>query len=227
MQEQTLDGHLARPVAVDLCFACQAFWFDARESLTLTPASTLTLFRVIGEHLARPQPGGADAGKCPRCRIRLRRTTDMQRATRFEYFRCPDGHGRLTTFFDFLKEKNFVRQLTASQIAELRHVVQILNCSNCGSPIDLAKTTGCGHCGSPLSMLDLQQAEATIAQLRQADQRQATIDPDLPLQLARARRDVEAAFKGIARDLSWDEVTSAGLVGAGLGALTRWLKRQT
>ena len=29
MQEETLDGHLARPVVIDLCFACQSFWFDA------------------------------------------------------------------------------------------------------------------------------------------------------------------------------------------------------
>src|SRR5687767_980661 len=103
MQEETFDGHLARPVVIDLCFSCQSFWFDARESLSLTPGSTLTLFRIIGEHVSRPQLSDAETAKCPRCRGRLRRTRDMQRATRFEYFRCPNGHGRLTTFFDFLK----------------------------------------------------------------------------------------------------------------------------
>ena len=64
----------------------------------------------------------------------------MQRSTRFEYFRCPHDHGRLTTFFDFLKEKDFVRPLTPPQIAELRKNIQVVNCSNCGAPIDLAKT---------------------------------------------------------------------------------------
>src|SRR5262245_35592809 len=100
MQSETLDGHLPRPVEIDICFGCQSFWFDARESLSLTPGSTLRLFRLIGERVGRPQAHPADVAKCPRCRARLRQTRDMQRATRFEYFRCPNDHGRLTTFFD-------------------------------------------------------------------------------------------------------------------------------
>src|SRR5262245_30884319 len=143
MQEETLDGHLARPVVIDLCFGCQAFWFDAHESLSLTPASTLTLFRVIGERAAKPQPPGPDLAKCPRCRGRLRRTHDMQRATRFEYLRCPNGHGRLTTFFDFLREKDFIRPLTPTQIEELRANLQTIHCSSCGATVDLARGAAC------------------------------------------------------------------------------------
>ena len=41
MQEQTLDGHAGRPVAIDLCLPCQSFWFDAHESVRLTQASAL------------------------------------------------------------------------------------------------------------------------------------------------------------------------------------------
>jgi len=59
----------------------------------------------------------------------------MQRSTRFEYLRCPHDHGRLTTFFDFLKEKDFVRPPTPAQIAKLRDSIQVVNCSNCGAPI--------------------------------------------------------------------------------------------
>jgi hypothetical protein len=40
MQEQRLDGHHGRAVVIDLCHPCQSFWFDARESLSLTPGST-------------------------------------------------------------------------------------------------------------------------------------------------------------------------------------------
>ena len=150
----------------------------------------------------------------------------MQRTTRFEYLSCPHGHGRFTTFFDFLREKNFIRALTAEQISELRRNIQIVNCSNCGASVDLAQRSACGHCGTPLSMLDMQQAEALVAQLREADARSApATDPALPLEMARARRDVEHAFAGVQSDEQWwREVTRSGLVGAGLSAVARWLK---
>lgn len=225
MEAHTLDGHLGRPVEVDLCQPCQSMWFDARENLQLTPGATLSLFRVIGEHVAKPSLPEADTAKCPRCKARLRRTQDLQRATRFEYFRCPNHHGRLTTFFDFLKEKDFVRPLTARQVAELRKNIQMVHCSNCGGPIDLAKTSDCSHCGSPLSMLDMAQAETLVAQLREADRSDRPVDPALPLALARARLQAESAFTSAPRNTEWlEEGLSFGLVGAGLSALVRMLK---
>ena len=227
MQEQRLDGHNGRAIVIDLCHPCQSFWFDTHESLSLTPGSTLVLFRAIGEHAARPVPSRADLAKCPRCRARLRPTHDMQRTTRFEYLSCPHGHGRLTTFFDFLREKNFIRPLTTEQIAELRRNIQIVNCSNCGGPVDLAHGGACSHCGSPLSMLDMEQAEALVAQLRRADERATQpIDPALPLAMARARREGELAFAGLEGDEVWlRDVTHSGLVAAGLSAIARWLKK--
>jgi hypothetical protein len=224
MQQETFDGHLGRAVVVDLCFPCQAFWFDARESLSLTPGATLRLFRVIGDHAGRTQPSEADAAKCPRCRGRLRHTHDMQRATRFQYLRCPHGHGRFITFFDFLREKDFIRPLTTAQIAELKRNVQIINCSNCGAPVDLTQGSACAHCGSPLSMLDLARASELVAELQRADRRPGPVDPTLPLQLARARREVEAAFAGLPREVSFDDLAANGLVAAGLAAVARWFK---
>ena len=127
----------------------KAFTTTAIATLALgigTPGATLALFKVIGENVATPQAGDADTAKCPRCHGRLRKTQDMQRATKFEYWRCPNEHGRLMTFFDFLKEKDFVRPLTPNQIAELRQTIQMVNCSNCGAPIDLARGSICAHC---------------------------------------------------------------------------------
>jgi hypothetical protein len=224
MQPQSFDGHMGREIEIDLCQPCQSVWFDARENLQLTPGATLTMFRIIGEHVSRPSLEDRDIAKCPRCHAQLRRTQDMQRNTRFEYFRCPNQHGRLTTFFDFLKEKDFIRPLTPQQIAELRKNVQIVNCSNCGAPIDLAKRSDCEHCGSPLSMLDLQQAGRLIEQLRDAERTDQVVDPALPLALERARRETEHAFHGL-RHEGWDiETSSLGLVGAGLLELVRLLK---
>jgi hypothetical protein len=226
MVELTLEAHHGRQIVIDLCHPCQSFWFDTRESVSLTPGSTLSLFRVIGESVSPPVPSRADLAKCPRCRARLRPTEDMQRTTRFRYLRCPHDHGRFTSFFDFLREKNFIRPLTAEQIAELRRNIQIVNCSNCGGSIDLTRGGACSHCASPLSMLDMQQAAALVAQLRTADERTARpVDPALPLELARARREVERAFAGMEGDALWQrDATDAGLVAASLSALARWLK---
>jgi hypothetical protein len=240
MHALTLDDHLARATVVDLCHACQAIWFDAHESPRLTPGSTLTLFRTIGEHVTPVRRGDGDTAVCPRCRARLLRTHDRQRVTRFEYLRCPNGHGRLTSFFDFLREKNFITPLTPQQVEALRQHVQSVNCSNCGAPVSVKFDAACGHCGSPLSMLDLDQAATLVAQLRRAADRDAgsgaaagpdrgtrAVDPALPLELARARREVERAFEGIASDERYfQDVSASGLVGAGLGALARWLSRK-
>ena len=222
MQEQTLDGHAGRPVAIDLCLPCQSFWFDAHESVRLSPGGTLALFRLIGEHSGARSFSNADLAKCPRCKARLRLTQDMQRATRFAYLRCPNDHGRLTTFFDFLREKDFIRSLTAEQLQELRQNVQTANCANCGAPIDVTRASACGHCASPLSMLDLTQASALVAQLQKADARgRQPIDPALPLSLLRARRQAEAAFPN-QRRVDW---SPGDLVDAGIQAVAGWLKR--
>jgi hypothetical protein len=224
MAAQALDAHNGRSVTIDICQPCQSIWFDTRESVALAPASTLTLFRLIGERAARSAPTSAELAKCPSCHGRLRLAHDMQRNTRFEYLACPNGHGRLTTFLEFLKEKQFVRALTPQQFAELRATVRTVNCSNCGAPVDLATSSACRHCGSPLSMLDMTHAQELVEQLQKADRSLQPIDPALPLNLERARRQTEAAFAGLVRDPSFvDDIASSDLVSAGLHALSRWL----
>ena len=227
MRVYQVDGQLDRDVDIDVCMECQSIWFDAQEHLQLTPGATLTLFRVIGENVKRPVWQDKDIAHCPRCRAQLRQTHDLQRATRFEYYKCPNQHGRLTSFFDFLKEKDFIKPLTPHQIAELRKNIQTINCSNCGAPIDLARRSDCGHCGSPLSMLDVNQAEKLVGQLKDAESYRSsrTIDPALPLALARARREVEAAFVGVPDPNQWEHDLSVGLVGAGLTLLMRLIKK--
>jgi hypothetical protein len=227
MEEATFDSHHGRSVAIDICHTCQSFWFDTRESVALTPGATLALFRVIGDKLTRPRHTDSELAKCPRCKGRLRRTQDMQRATRFEYLNCANGHGRLVSFFDFLREKDFIRPLTPQQIAELRENVGSVNCANCGGPVDLSKGAACSHCGTPLSMLDMKQAEKLVAQLQKAEDRiHQPIDPALPIELLRVRRETERAFAGIPdRELWFKDVVSTDLVGAGLTAVARWFKK--
>ena len=224
MTALTLDGHSGTSVSVDLCAVCHAFWFDSHESLQLSPGSTLKLFTRIGELSGGTKPTIGAVLHCPRCQSRLLTTHDRQRDTPFEYWRCDSGHGRFITFFNFLREKNFIKPLSANELAELRQNVQIVNCSNCGGPIDLTRGTACPHCGSPLSTLDLKQAGTLVAQLREAAAPRP-IDPALPLNLARARREVEEAFAAIDKSSTWwRDASASGLAEAGVAAITRWLK---
>jgi hypothetical protein len=149
----------------------------------------------------------------------------MQRSTRFEYRGCPDNHGRLITFFNFLREKDFIRPLSPAQVEDLRRNVKTVNCSNCGAPVDLAKGGDCAHCGSPLSMLDVKQAEELVARLHAAGQGPQPVDrAALPLELTRARRDVSAAFDSFQHSPGWyQDVSTEGLVGAAIGAFAAWI----
>jgi hypothetical protein len=137
--------------------------------------------------------------------------------------RCPSCDAEMSTH-DFLREKNFIRPLSADQIERLRAHVQTVNCSNCGAPIDLAQHRSCAHCGSPLSMLDLAQARDLITELQQADRAGREIDPLLPMRLAQARREVETAFAAFEREPRWADVSAYGVLGASLQSLARWLK---
>jgi Zn-finger nucleic acid-binding protein len=218
MTTTTLQDRQGAALDVDLCAACHAFWFDRYENIRLSAASTLRLFDLMaaqggsGRPLTQPM-------KCPRCHSQLLMTHDMQqRATGFEYWRCPHAHGHFITFLQFLKEKDFVRPLTPQQIAELRQNVQTLNCSNCGSPIDLGRQTICPHCGSPLTMLDLKQMAAHMRELQSADASRpapAATPTDAEQEVA---RQFAAAVAALAR-----EPQRQSLLQAGLRQLGRWL----
>jgi hypothetical protein len=226
MRALSLEGHLGRTVAVDICDSCQALWFDKYESLQLSASSVLQLFRVIGQ-ASGVKPGFSGLAKCPRCERRLRAMHDMQRSARFEYRGCPENHGRLITFFNFLREKNFIKPLSPAQIEDLRRKVQTINCSNCGAAVDLARGIACSHCGSPLSMLDLNQAEDLIVKLRQAGSGPQPVEraPLVP-QAALAdddRRRSETGFGRFAEAPGWyEQASTAGLVTAAIAAFAAW-----
>jgi hypothetical protein len=227
MDPMKLKGHQGKGVEIDMCWQCHAFWFDRFESLHLAPASTLQLMKLIGERGGSAPATLSAEMKCPRCARKLLPTQDMQRNTRFNYFRCSNspGHGRLTRFVEFLREKDFIRPLSAQQVAELREHIQIVNCSHCGAAIDLASSSGCPHCGSPVSMLDMKQPEQMLAQLRALAQPRE-IDPALPLALLKAKREVNASFGGVDIDDDWwQNAASSGLVQACLGSLARLLTK--
>jgi DNA-directed RNA polymerase subunit RPC12/RpoP len=225
MTHLAFEGRLGTTIEIDLCSVCRAIWFDHFEELRLTPGATLKVFGVISEPADRPTTLFPTALHCPRCNGRLLLTHDMQRSTPFQYWRCDSGHGRLITFVDFLREKDFVRPLTPQQLEELRQNIQTINCSNCGAAINLVKDSVCAHCGSAVSMLDLQQMARTVGQLRAAVSGSQAADGPPPSAVPRGQSDpseIEAlvqAFKTAGRTDS-----PPGLIETGLGLLGRLLR---
>ena len=132
---------------------CNLFWFDKSESVRLTPKAVLELFQYIGK-AGSARKTLATAFGCPLCSAALALTQDVQRTTRFTYWRCPRDHGRLTTFHQFLREKNFIRAPSPSELAKLRDTVRQISCSQCGAPVDLATDGACTHCGAPVALID-------------------------------------------------------------------------
>lgn len=178
MRSLALGGRPAGEVVVDLCAPCHLLWFDALESVQLTPGGTLTLFAAIrdgGVADRRPIPSRL---ACPRCAAPLAETQDLQRTTRFSYYRCPRGHGRLTPFVQFLREKDFIRPLPPADIARLAAQVKVIRCSGCGAPVDLARDTACGHCGAPIATLDPDALARTVGVLEVAAAKRSAIDID-------------------------------------------------
>ena len=192
MDEEAFDGKYGKVVPLDLCFPCNGLWFDSHENLQLAPGATLRLFTIIHEKHAGQLHPLSQMLRCPRCGRQLVETTDMQRSTRFHYFRCPQEHGRFITFFQFLREKNFVRSLDAKEISELTQFIKTLNCSNCGAAVDLEKSSACGYCRTPIAMIDPRQFEATLQELQQAEQKRQTRDPLLPATLVLQRLQAES-----------------------------------
>ncbi len=221
MEALRLESLAVAAVEIDLCSPCQAFWFDRLESLQLASGSILQLFTRIGETAVLPKRQISSLLKCPRCQSHLNVTHDQQRNTPFQYWHCPHDHGRFITFFQFLREKDFIRPLSKEQLAELRRNLRSVNCSNCGGSIDISWESACAHCGTALSILDVEQMARAVDELKRASEPRK-IDPALPLEIARARREVEAAFQSSAE---WSRPSpSGGLVEAGLTALLNLLK---
>jgi hypothetical protein len=231
MTALALDAHYGATVEIDACDGCHALWVDDRESLRLTPGATLQLFERIHDQRDRPRTPLASRLGCARCDLRLLDTRDRQGDAPFRYWRCGRGHGRFITFFDFLREKSFIKPLTPAQLAELTTHVRSVNCSNCGAPVNLATATTCSYCQTPLSMLDFGQVERMLATLRDAADRQAdrqaqraVAEATLPLALNRERRQVEDFFSRAGQGPGGTWPLGVDLVESGVSAVVRLLR---
>jgi endogenous inhibitor of DNA gyrase (YacG/DUF329 family) len=219
MRALALERHFVGAATIDLCGECRALWFDALESAELSPGATLALFEAIAKAGTGPGRPFRSPLPCPRCGHALAPTQDLQRTTRFTYFRCPRGHGRFTPFFQFLREKNFVRPLAPAELARLRSAIRSVRCSSCGAPVDLEEDSVCRYCSTPLAILDPDAVSATASALASAEAKRTTIDADALVDaMIAARGKPDAERPGIRATAALD------LVGLGLAAIALVLR---
>jgi hypothetical protein len=229
MTARAFERRYGQPITLDICQACQVIWFDDQELLQLTPGATLKLLASIVETQAGARRPLAARLSCPRCGRRLTEVMDQQRNTRFSYFRCPGEHGRLLTFYQFLRAKDFVRSLGVAEVEELKQRIRQVNCANCGAPVDIERGSACAHCATPIAIIDPDQVRKAVASLQRAEAGRTTIDPAWPLRVAAERARAERAFadsesgrgvSGIA-----GEVNGVDLIASGLRALRALLEQ--
>ena len=165
MSIYSLPGHYNQTVEIDVCHDCNAIWFDQWESSQLSPDGTVALFQLINERGGTSSTAASKFGeglRCVTCGTGMKLVNDRVKNTRFAYQSCPKGHGRLTTFYNFLAEKQFVRELTQLERSKLAATVQQIKCSGCGASVNIGKTDACEYCRAPVSVFDRDAAKTAI-----------------------------------------------------------------
>jgi hypothetical protein len=194
MVAQLVEGYgVLEPIEINACEACNLFWFDKLESVRLTPKSVIGLFQFIGKS-GVPRRTTAANFQCPRCTLPLAVTHDLQRTTRFTYWRCNKDGGQLITFNQFLRQKNFIRTPTAAELAKLRSTVRQIACSQCGAPVDLATDSACTHCGSPIALIDPDGVTKALQELAAGSAAPSSVAPDA-MRKALSDAQIEAIFE--------------------------------
>lgn len=220
MHREVFARKLFGSLDLDLCFDCQAIWFDQFESAQLTPGAVLEIFRIIHEQSGHPARPVSEIVRCVACRARLQLIHDIERNNPIVYYRCPQGHGRFTTFIQFLREKNFVRTLTGPEVERLRATVAQVRCSSCGAPMDLARDPECPYCHAPISILDADAVSHALQDLQDQERRRTGVDPAAAVDALLAGERLERRIANNDAAAGWS-LAPVDLVREALGLLVR------
>ena len=225
MEARHVATHGEGTVELDLCHACHGIWFDGNENLRMAPAGVVDLFRQLHEHRDDAQTPLARSMSCPRCRRGLQEGRDVVRSGRYITYRCPERHGRFSTFSSFMIEKGFVRQLSRAEVPDLAERLRVIHCGSCGAAVDLRQDHACPYCRAAFSLLDPQAVERALAGYGRSAERTergtpTAAAPDLADALVALERDRERARREAQRqrvnpraglDATVDDLWSAGL----------------
>ncbi len=227
MRVEHYPGHYGREVELDVCHYCNALWFDKLESLALSPGGVVSLLKSMHQRHSdergrmSPRPG------CPRCGERLKVSQRRSPSNlRYAVFECPGREGYFITFYNLMREKDCIKPLTGEKLKELRRHVQFVNCSNCGAPVDVQKTTACDHCRAPLALLDPDAVKTTLERLQGIEDRRANPNPDAVVaDMILAKLETQSNFREIeALERRTAVGHRGGLLEAGLRTLFNLLK---
>ncbi|SFZ76962.1 hypothetical protein [Chitinimonas taiwanensis] len=209
-------------VEVDFCFPCRLIWFDQYESNQLSPDAVVELFELLHAHRAELQPTQPLSARlaCVHCQSDLLPTQDRVRSTTFQYFRCGGGHGRLISFWHFLREKQFVRDLTAPERQQLAAQVAQRRCESCGATVDVRDHSACSYCRAPLAVLDRDAVGKALEAYRRPSARTVALDQADAL-LAREK---SAKYRSTAEPASFSADELMDRLFDGLGELFRLLR---
>lgn len=177
MQTIAVESRSVGQIDIDVCVQCFVIWFDHAESTQLAPSAVVELFKIVNTGSDKPRLPLAHALPCPRCKVKLKLTHDICKAGPISYYRC-QAHGRLTPFYHFLREKQFIRQLTPREIGQLRVDVKQIKCSGCGGAIDLEKDTACSYCGAAIAVLDADAVSKAMEVWAAAAERRRNSSPE-------------------------------------------------
>jgi hypothetical protein len=181
MTAYSLPGHYDSTVEIDVCMDCNAIWFDQFESTQLSPDGTVALFQLIHQRGGTATSAAtkfSEGLRCVTCGEGMKLTNDQVKGTRFAYQACRKGHGRLTTFYNFLAEKQFVRELTQAERAKLAAKVEQIRCSGCGAAVNIGKVDACEYCRAPVAVFDRDAAKKAVDHYLQERQRQPAASAD-------------------------------------------------
>ncbi len=222
MQSITVDTRSGAQIDIDVCVPCSVLWFDNAESAQLAPSAVVELFKIVNSTSETPRLPLASSLSCPRCRTKLSLTHDLCKAGRISYHRCPT-HGRLTPFYQFLKEKQFIRLLTPREIGQLRVEVKQIKCSGCGGAIHLEKDTACSYCGSAIAVLDADAVSKAMEIWAAAAERRCSSSPEevseAAFRLAAAHTKLADKNNMSLPEVLFGNVTNADLLSTGIATL--------
>lgn len=214
------EGHYGARVELDLCHPCELIWFDKLENIRLSASGVLTLMRAMSQGLDGARPVLPEALGCPRCEAVLRTEPRRKGPATWQVRACPEGHGQLVRYLDYLTERDCVKPLSGSRLEELRQHVQQVRCSGCGASVSLTgPEAACTHCGAALSVLDAAATAEALSRLQEEQERRSEPDPDMvAADMVMARLRTETTYKRMDRIYREKpaEVAVEGLVEAGL-----------